>query len=56
MTAEEFKSFKRGLALDAIKFKRGEMEKDDYYKTLVVTLGREIFEETINILDSEVPE
>jgi len=56
MTAEEFKSFKRALALEAVRFKRGEMEKDDYYKTLVVTLGKEVFEETIQILDNDVPE
>jgi hypothetical protein len=56
MTSEEFKSFKRGIALDAVKFKRGKMDKDEFYKSLVITLGKEIFEETVRILDNDVPE
>ena len=55
MTLEEFKSFKRGIAFDVVKFNRGKMDKDEFYKSVVATFGKEIFEEVIQIMDNDVP-
>jgi DNA polymerase III sliding clamp (beta) subunit (PCNA family) len=51
MTAKEFESYTRSIALNTIKLERGEMSQKDYVKTMKVILGKETFEETIKILD-----
>jgi hypothetical protein len=55
MTLEEFNSFKRGLSLDIVKFNRGKMDKEEFYKSMVTILGKDIFEETIQVFDNDVP-
>jgi hypothetical protein len=56
MTIEEFKSFKRGLAYDAVQLRRKKMTEEEYYRSLVVALGKDIFEETITVMDEKLPE
>ena len=51
MTIEEFKSFKRAIAHNTVKFRRGKLDKDEFYEALVVTLGKDIFDETIQIMN-----
>ena len=56
MTLEEFKSFKRGIVIDAVKFKRKKISEEDFYEKLVATFGKEIFEEVIDIMDNDKPQ
>jgi hypothetical protein len=56
MTLEEFKSFKRGLAYDAVQLRRKKITEEEYYRSLVVTLGEDTFEETIKVMDKSLPE
>jgi predicted secreted protein len=55
MTVEEFRSFKRSVAIDAVRLNRGKMSQEDYYETLVATFGKDIFEEVIKVMDEEKP-
>jgi hypothetical protein len=56
MTLEEFKSFKRAISKDVVRFNRGEIDKAVFYKNMVITLGKDTFEETIKIMDEDVPQ
>ena len=52
MTTEEFKTLKRTIAKDAVKYKRGKISGDELYETLYIAFGKETFEETEKLLDS----
>jgi len=56
MTLEEFKSFKRGLAYDAVQLRRKKVTEEEYYRSLVVALGKDTFTETIKTMDEQLPE
>ncbi|MCL1881406.1 MAG: hypothetical protein FWF76_04440 [Oscillospiraceae bacterium] len=56
MTKEEFSTFKRAITHNAVKFKRGQITKDEFYEALVVTLGKDTFDETIKMMDEPKPE
>lgn len=43
MTLEEFKTFKRSIALSAVKLERGEIDSKAHITDLYVTLGKETF-------------
>ena len=51
MTSEEFKAFKRSIAIPAVEYKRGEISAEKLYKMLFVVLGKETFIETEQLLD-----
>ena len=51
MTQSEFNAFKRSLANPVVKFKRGKITVEDLCKDLFVTLGKETFIETEQLLD-----
>jgi hypothetical protein len=51
MTKDEFNSYNRGIALNTVKLERGEMSQKDFITTMKVILGKEVFQETIQIID-----
>ncbi|MCL2754790.1 MAG: hypothetical protein FWD35_03600 [Oscillospiraceae bacterium] len=51
MTLEEFKSYKRGIAHEAVRYKRGEITGEALYAKLYVTLGKETFDETESMMN-----
>jgi hypothetical protein len=55
MNVKEFESFTRGISIDVVRFNRGEISKEDFYKNMVVKLGKDTFTKTIEILDGDVP-
>jgi len=56
MTTEEFKTFKRAIALNAIKFERGKISAEELCDSLYVTLGEDIYAETSDMLDKRARE
>jgi hypothetical protein len=55
MSLEEFKSFKRSITVNTVKFNRGKLSKEEYYENMVAILGIDTFEETIKIIDEPKP-
>ncbi|MCL1881568.1 MAG: hypothetical protein FWF76_05260 [Oscillospiraceae bacterium] len=53
MTTKEFESFTRGIAHNTVKLERGIIDTKEFFKTMKVLLGKEIFDETIRIMDEE---
>lgn len=51
MTKDEFNSYNRGIALNTIKLERGEMSQKDFVTTMKVILGKDVFQETIEIME-----
>jgi len=51
MTIEEFRTFKRSLARDVVKFQRGKITSEELYEAMYVALGKETIEETEQLLD-----
>jgi hypothetical protein len=50
MTQAEFNAFRRSLASPAVHFKLGKISADDLYKSLLITIGEDIFEETEKLI------
>ncbi|MCL1865930.1 MAG: hypothetical protein FWF82_00810 [Oscillospiraceae bacterium] len=53
MTTKEYESLTCGIALNAIRFDRGEMDKKTFMKNLKIILGKDVFEKTIAIMDED---
>ena len=52
-TSAVFESFKSAVAYNTIRFYRNEMSKEDYFKSMVVILGKDTFDRVIEILDDK---
>jgi len=50
MTTEEFKTFKRAIAYNAIKFELGKITAKELCDCLYVTLGEDTYTETSKML------
>ena len=50
---QDFKSFVKSLALQAIQLDRGKMSQGEYIQALKVVIGENIFEEVERILDKK---
>ena len=53
MTTKEFESLTGGIALNTVRLKRGEMSIEDFEKFMKITLGKEMFQRAIEILDEK---
>ena len=51
MTAQEFKSYTRGIANSTIKLERGEITSEQHILDMKVLLGKEVFSEAREIID-----
>jgi len=51
VTIEEFRTFKRTLARDVVKFQRGKITPQELYEAMYVALGKETIEETEQLID-----
>jgi len=51
MTKEEFKAFKSMLAYHAIRFEKGEIDKEELITALEVSLGSDTFQEVAETIE-----
>jgi len=50
MTTDEFRTFKRAIAFNAVKYELGKITAEELCDSLYVTLGKDIFAETKEML------
>jgi len=51
VTKEEFKSFKNSIAYHAVRFDKGEIDKDELITALEVSLGSDTFKEVTETIE-----
>jgi len=51
MTQEEFRAFKKSLAIPAVKYRQGKIDAEELYGELFVVLGEDTFTETAELLE-----
>ena len=50
MTSQEFNSYRRALAYQALEYEHGNISKEKYLESLRVQIGDDIFDETEKII------